>query len=338
MEESVIATFDNVKFIEGKTKLTGSNWREYFGSALKSGVYSGLDNRNSTDTHPAYLLNDGVLFANGLFAKIESENGYQNLGFVYNVDYFDRFVCARVNFDTESVEIIQKTGIASISGSETVQTLYAKSIQTMMEFGHDESYCCYRTNSMWEIPLFYQSKSTVGNSSSYQTPLRKGIDLTRRPFRKKNTRFKLNQSAGGAWYSFFKNPVSANDIQCVRDEVYKRSLDDSPVKATFGLDAINLVDGAEIIIQTIDGTRDFPHQICLQRIPYTPPTEVSDNRPFDQSYEIKYIFSDPSNWTLVDTEYQSSARQKETIRLTCVDCDYTEGVKCNYTVYVEDLL
>lgn len=173
MEESVLATFNEVNFIEGETFLTQQNWQEYFSPVVKSGVYKGLEQHNyvgsTVYTNGRRLITDGTVFADGISAKITTAEGYTDIGTVPSSSY-DRFVCVRVYFDTNQAQIIQKTGITEPNSNGDY---YPNFVNTVMNFINNESYCCERNSSFWDIPLFVQCEQGTGRYGE------EGIDLRR---------------------------------------------------------------------------------------------------------------------------------------------------------------
>ena len=174
MDEAVIATFNEVNFIEGETFLTQQNWQEYFGPVVKNGVYIGLEPRNYlngiTYTNGRTFITDGTVFANGICAKITTANGYTDIGTCPTVGTHDRLICVRVYFDSQTAQLIQKTNVMDIPEGGTGYKYY--SVYAMTHFAHDESYKMERNNSYWDIPIFYQGTQDLEWSSL-------GLDLRR---------------------------------------------------------------------------------------------------------------------------------------------------------------
>lgn len=140
MTETVIATGDNVKFIEGVTQMNQANWQEYFGSQLENRVIEGFNPGKSTDA--TAVIYDGSVFVNGIYAKLELEGGSKN---IYVADNYDAFLCLRVYLNEEKVELVKKT--VAVSESYIVVEID--------RFISDESYQCTRNSTIYEIPLFY---------------------------------------------------------------------------------------------------------------------------------------------------------------------------------------
>ena len=189
MEEVVLATFNNVKFIEGVSKMTQENWQSYFSSVIPNGVYSGLEPRNYIGTTQYssgnIFITDGEVFANGIYAKITTPEGYTDIGVVPAsiTTIRDRFICIRVYFDTEQAELIAKYNIAPEADTSSSAPELYQSQDWLFQiqgryFVDDESYCCERTSRYWELPIFYQSTRFLP-WSSYESAYSRGIDLRR---------------------------------------------------------------------------------------------------------------------------------------------------------------
>ena len=172
MQESVVATFNNVKFIRSTTSMTQANWQEYFGNAIQSGVYSGLEQRNyngsTVYTNGRRLITDGVVFANGIYAKLETEDGYTDIG-AFPSGVVDRMIVVRVYYGSETAELVQKTGLAEVSTGIPAQDYLCQ--HELMNLTFDESRNCVRNSEYYEIPIFYQGRTS--------TFLSEGKDLRR---------------------------------------------------------------------------------------------------------------------------------------------------------------
>ena len=179
MDESVLASFSEVNFIEGSTFLTQENWQEYFSPVIKNGIYEGLEPRNyitsTAFTNGRRIITDGTVFANGICAKISTSNGYTDIGTLPS-GARDRFICVRVYFDSQTAELIQKTNIipeltpteieVSSDVSSNLHQNYA-----VNRFERYEDYCCDRNDLYWDIPILYQTPI----NSAYS----EGVDLRR---------------------------------------------------------------------------------------------------------------------------------------------------------------
>ena len=339
MDESVLLTFDDVKFIQGETKMNQSNWQSYFGGALKNGVYSGLDVNKSQmgvldNTGASYVMNDGIIYVNGICAKIETETGYTNFGRL-NSAIADQFVCARVYFNTETIELIQKTDITDISSGTLSQKRLAL-MKTLMEFENDESYCCERNSEYWEIPLFYRTKNKLTSDSDSKSWLFGGVDLTRRPAENsKLIRLMTNYNTTSiAYQSIDANPISGNN------SYYVEQVGDHNQHNIY-MDTVNEPHGA---VAFLDNTSTLV--VHLYRVPYTiwRNTDSSGSgfgiQTFDSIYEIKYKFSNPSDWTLSSDglSYLYTAPNNTCcLKFTCLskDYNYSQGYGLSWNFLVE---
>lgn len=327
MEEAVIATFDDVKFIEGTTKLTQDNWQSYFGSTIKNGVISGLNRDESV--LGTYRMKDGILIANGILATITTENGYTEFSAynMYSSNKYDRFICARIYFDTESVELIEKTNITSIDDSSTTLVKNKQIMRTLMEFAHDESYCCERNSVFYDIPLLYQSASSVNASGTGW--LKYGVDLTRRPYRKQNIISKSNMLSTTP-----TTKISGNDIYYCQNP-----------SSHFAFLFPDIIDVPNDLV-IVHRPNYSSNWIALSRVPHNYISTSDDGGVvLDSSYEIKYVFSKASNWKLYDEGGTGMAnyfytlvtpRQEVSLRITHIGTDY-DANKCNFIFYVEEI-
>lgn len=317
MNESTILTFDDVKFIGGETKLTQPNWQDYFGNALVNGVYSGLDaNLNQIRSAGRYVINDGVIFVNGMMGKIETENGYTDLGWGEDID---EFYCARMNFQNGTVDLVKKTGIADTSGASTTAAKNLAYLKTLMEFEYDESYCCTRDVSVWDIPLLYRAAYSC---------LNKGVDLTRRHNAEKKIIYLSDSSTGGVPERLDNMSMSANNAYYFNGRYVRNAF----------VDTVNPPNGATL---TFMGTSGYNSKIYLRRVPYViwlnSGTGGYGIDTLDAAYEIKYIFSNPSKWTQNDMYYEFAEKSGPvSFRFTLVGCNYTQNTNCNYIFFVED--
>lgn len=171
MTESIIATYDNVKFIEGVTEMTQDNWQSYFSPVIQNGVYSGLEfQQYGSSSSITFRITDGIAYVNGIRAELHTPEGYTDIGAWYESGDPDAFFCLRVYFDQEKAEIIKKTGIVDLV-TQTVSDDFYKYTYTLGYFLQDESYQCERNFTYYEIPLMY-----FGMSATF---LRYGRDLRR---------------------------------------------------------------------------------------------------------------------------------------------------------------
>ena len=282
MDEAVIATFDDVKFIEGVTFLTQQNWQEYFSPVIKNGVVDGgLEPRNyvgsTTYTNGRVFVTDGFVFANGICAKIETPTGYTDFGTVPSGKK-DRLICVRVYFGENTAQLIQKTDVMEIPEGTSIDsdTYNYFSVYTMDILTHDESYMMERNSSYWDIPIFYQGNSDLSWSS-------KGLDLRRiinktRQINPEDTVFKGTTS--------YKIKISGNNI-------YRFTAPEN-VFYTLCLDPVDLPDGAIIytnkqiskILCATNNLLSTPSSSLSEFM--TPGIDVNDYHATDIGHTISY--------------------------------------------------
>lgn len=330
MEESVIATFDDVKFIEGLTKMTQANWQKYFGTILPNGVYEGLNRKVEPQygTSLPYQLNDGVLLANGILASIETENGYTEIQPIYGAGttgIMDKFICARVFFNDETVELIQKTNVSGASMDDTDETINAKFLSTVMEFSHDESYCCERNDSFWDIPLLYRTRFTKNGNTYYW--FNEGLDLSRNVRLDGNVAQKKIDLGSGDYVLRTKDIVDVEN-----NTLYSQDT----VVAHLFFDPIDRPDGCIFYFNNIE-TFQYSYRIRINKNPYFFYNYNQQSHNVDANYKFSYVFSNPGNWTNSTEYYESVSKKTWGLRFTCYDVDYTSGIKCNYKILVEEL-
>ena len=170
MTESIIATYDNVKFIEGITPMTQDNWQSYFSPVVQNGVYSGLEFQQYTSNSGIlFRVTDGVAYVNGIRAELHTPEGYTDIGSWYESGDKDAFFCLRVYRNQEKAEIVKKINIVD----SIVEAAYDwfKYTWALGKFIGDESYQCENNFVYYEIPLIY-----FGKASGF---LRYGRDLRR---------------------------------------------------------------------------------------------------------------------------------------------------------------
>lgn len=194
MEELVLETFDDVKFIQGATKMNQTNWQGYFGTTLPNGVYEGLrvqDYYGEASFGYPKIITDGSVFVNGLLAQIHTDEGYTEIGDDYwdgainewatqGESALDRFICIRVYLNEEKAQIVQKSGIAEFNANHLV---YNENVtEQLNKFIQDESYCCTRNEYIWDVPIFYQAaRGSVATVNSYGRTLRRVVNLNWKP-------------------------------------------------------------------------------------------------------------------------------------------------------------
>ena len=283
--ESVISTFSNVKFIQGLTPMTQENWQAYFGTTLKTGVYKGLNPklvRTGAYTEPKVRIYDGVVYANGIRAEIETQDGYTDIGTITS-GLTDRFIVVRVHLDTETAELVQISDVNGAPGGSPEWTIGIYCTKTLMEMTADESYLCTRNEYYWDIPIFYQSAG--------QTDVKYGRDLRRKITLAPDK--KLNPDPGLIDYSS-SNPddqflISASNLYQFSDDVYCLP------------DFIDIADGAVITFKAT-GTKKMFFPAC----PFTGAWLYKSCSNFTlgdtidgtrTNCEIRYTFSNPELWT-----------------------------------------
>ena len=170
--ESVLATYDDVKFIQGTTPMNQTNWQGYFGAALLNGIYEGFKCTGDGVHKGIARVYDGTAFVNGLCATIKTESGYTTIP--YDI-LTDRFICLRVYFNEQTAELIAK----QVANGTTEWVISGQ----FLNFVDDESYQCTRDDEYYEIPIWYMGAS---NSSASSTNYDKGFDLRRIIERQKN--------------------------------------------------------------------------------------------------------------------------------------------------------
>ena len=197
MEETIIETFDDVKFIQGATKMNQTNWQNYFGTMLPNGIYEGLLvqdyyglNENGypiTMWDYPNIITDGSVFVNGLLAQIRTEDGYTEIG--NTTANTDRFICVRVYLKEEKAQIVQKTGIAEYDSTRVNYNI--NTLHELDKFVFDETYCCDRNEYYWDIPIFYQVPYdlTTPYILSDGRSLRRTVNLNRTPVHNPDLRY-----------------------------------------------------------------------------------------------------------------------------------------------------
>ena len=162
MAETLIATVDNVKFINGVTEMNQANWQEYFASQFRNRIIDGLTPSASSS---GISVADGSVIVNGIYAKTAFTNGSVSLSY----SGYDAFVCLRVYLNEERVELVEKYNIAASSTSQNIQTEAGN-------FMADESYQCTRNDTIYEIPIIYAGKDYFSS----------GVDLRKFGVRSEN--------------------------------------------------------------------------------------------------------------------------------------------------------
>lgn len=283
MNESVISTFTGVKFIQGLTPMTQENWQSYFGSAIKNGVYSGLAPKNAPQSTVSIQVTDGVVFANGIQARLETEDGYTDIGSMLNTGLEDRLICVRVHYNSETAELIQKSNVTDIPSSAVERTKNYLFAQTLAKLTADESYLCTRNESYWDIPIFYQSK--YNSWVMYGRDLRRKVELSP----SKLTNPPLDTTDRTWQYGVL---ISGQN---------RYTAGESTRRIVFFPDVINQPDGS---IVTISGGNEG-YDFILSDTPYTGEwiyfdDHVGETIPFQQNWKTNYTFSNGTGvWTQI---------------------------------------
>jgi len=264
MEETIIGTFEDVKFIQGQTKMTQPNWQEYFSAGFPNGIYEGLNVYLTTNTADECKIYDGTAFVNGLCVKIKTEDGYTDIA---RESLTDRFYCLRVNIIEGTAELVMKTGIAADLQRATVAAEIGKFIE-------DDSYCCDRNEVIYELPLLYGG--TLGAPYPIDSGFEQGIDLRRIVTNK---------------LDFHEmNTFTHLSLDIAKDGIYQWQLSTNNFAAP---DIINIPNGATIYLY--NGSSENP--FSLIKAPYdNSGTWMATGTPPTPPVTIKYITTSDS-WT-----------------------------------------
>lgn len=265
MQETVIETFDDVKFIEGVTKMDQENWQAYFSAGFPNGIYEGLHYEWYDMGTPINRIYDGTAFVNGLCVTVKTEDGYTEYPTECATDYF---LCLRVNLSEGTAKLVKKTEIASDYQETTLAVEIGK-------FLADESYCCERNGSIYDLPILYAGPSTAEATTTVHNYFKQGIDIRRMIKTKKDYKLKTSFTAGISGENKYEE-----DIGTAMDGAFAR----------FNL--IDIPDGA--IIHITRGRSDAPFVIWAQ--PKTNSDYIWDN--LAQAYTpspVDFIFDATSD-------------------------------------------
>ena len=327
MDESVISTYTDVKFIEGLTKMTQRNWQAYFGTALKSGVYKGLNQRCFDDeTFPRKLM-DGVVYVNGIRAELSTEDGYTEIPSVAS-GVLDRLICVRVHFNAEVCELVEKDNLTT-EGANVNQT-NEKLMETYLKLCADESLYCERNAQYWDVPIFYQS-------ALWDYWFGAGKDMRRVVSQEKKLDIVTSLDVTGMrqWYG---------NVLISGQYYYQNANRSSTV--TYYMDTVNVADGAILSCPKYGSSST----IRLSKIPFTNNfcvgSSVSSAFPVPDSMvtnkQIQYIFSE-KNWD-ERTNYCDltiPAGKEKGFRFTFRGVNYVESqgvLNINFMYFVEEIL
>lgn len=147
MQETVVKTGTNVKFIGSTTKMTQANWQDYFKVFKKTG-FVGID---SFKVETAVLnyprIYDGAVMVNGILAKYETDDG-----FFYSTkptqSEIDALFCVRVYLQEEKIEIVRKTGLAA-------GTSYQNCADVIVNLIQNEDAYCTRNDTYFDVAFCY---------------------------------------------------------------------------------------------------------------------------------------------------------------------------------------
>lgn len=301
MEETILETFNDVKFIQGATKMNQTNWQAYFGTALPNGIYDGLMVQDyygeATFTYPK-VLTDGSAFVNGLIAQIQTEDGYTEIGeWTYDQEVFlagnalDRFICLRVYLQEEKAQIVQKTGFVTEYGPTQNVTIYTdydvKTMAMLKNFLADESYGCTRNEYIWDIPIFYQTPNhgafCLCKGRSLRRPVKLFDDCVQNP------------NITGC------NGINSNGICLVsgtdRYLISTMISDSSQQLATARIyaDSIDLPKCAVVAVAP-NGNADYTKKITLVDVNWYNNLAKADNFIIWHDGGITFKFADPEAW------------------------------------------
>lgn len=334
MEETILETFDDVKFIQGATKMNQTHWQEYFGTALPNGIYDGLQVQDyyglqvrelggfpyesdipvATFDYPN-ILTDGSVFVNGLLAQIRTEDGYTEIGRGENES--DRFICIRVYLKEEKAQIIQKTGIAEFDS--TASTYDRRTMHALNHFMADESYCCERNEYLWDVPIFYQAP--FGSSSPYI--LSDGCSLRRIVSSTKKMLYPKIKYSGARYGSttYSSGIILASESMVYNENAYRSGSfqDQSGIhdyyKAQIYTDNFNCPDGAIVRINGYSGaTSDAITDITLNINQFT--NTLFKTKTHNCGYGNNYIFDKSYDNQLSSLTFRVPTRQTITFRIT----------------------
>lgn len=147
MQETVIATGTDVKFIGGVTPMTQENWQAYFSTFHKNGIIGTNDFKQGSASSSYFVVYDGSVFANGIIAKLETANGY-TLVTTPTSSERDILICARVYLKQEKIELVRKTTLAAGSSYQNCADVIVNLIQ------NEDAYCT-RNDDYYDIAIAY---------------------------------------------------------------------------------------------------------------------------------------------------------------------------------------
>lgn len=269
MQETVIETFDDVKFIEGVTKMNQENWQAYFSAGFPNGIYEGFTHYMATLSNPGRIY-DGTAFVNGLCVEIKTDDGYTEYPYESATD---RFFCLRINIGNGTAQLIVKTEIASDYKDTTISTEIGKFIA-------DESYCCERNDLVYDLPLWYLGPTTATITTTVNNLFGRGFDLRRMVQNKKDFIVQKSQYISGD-NKYEHEMISAGNYgEGIRAE----------------LNLVNIPDGATI--RVTGGAQDIAFAIAKYPASDNPGWYWANN---NIDSPVNVIFETTSNsWTVFD--------------------------------------
>ena len=147
MQESIVSTGADVKFIGNSTPMTQANWQDYFSTFHKNGII-GYDDLRVSIINTTVYIRYGSVFVNGLLAKLDTGSGTTVTSTTPTQSEIDALFCLRVYLQEEKVELVRKTGLAAGTSYQNC----ADVVVNLMF--HDHLYCT-RDDEIYEIPIAY---------------------------------------------------------------------------------------------------------------------------------------------------------------------------------------
>lgn len=147
MQETVVKTGTNVKFIGSVTKMTQANWQDYFKAFKKTGIVGADSFKVETAMLSYPRIYDGVVMVDGILAKYETDDGY-----FYSTkpsqSEIDALFCVRVYLQQEKIEIVRKTGLAA-------GTSYQNCADVIVNLIQNEDAYCTRNDTYFDVAFCY---------------------------------------------------------------------------------------------------------------------------------------------------------------------------------------
>ena len=174
-DEIIVTSTNDVKFIQGVTKMNQENWMKYFKYLLSNGVLKGLYRHNyPNDTFDG--LYPGAVATEGLISEITSDDldSYGKIRITrptVEQGFNDIFICARVYLHEGTAELV----IKNLSDTYNLQTIAGTESRLIL----NESYGCVRNEEIYEMPLWYGSQIFADDMESQYKTWWNGRDLRR---------------------------------------------------------------------------------------------------------------------------------------------------------------